>query len=210
MTDTISLSWPLIAGGFMVTVLAPLFMALMTTIQMRRGKREDVAAAKAAQDANWAREDQLEERSIARQKVISDQAAEAARLLLESNRQVAMRADELNTKIGVVHALVNSAMTSQIQTEYDGVTRELILLNLLVDGDAKAGREPSQEFVAALGAAKAKIAELRVLLDERHRQAAVIEKQADNTAAALATVSTIASAAGSIAAAAIATSGPAP
>lgn len=199
-TDTISLSWPLIAGGFMVTVLAPLFMALMTTIQMRRGKREDVAAAKAAQQADWDRQDQLEERSIKRQETIATQAAVAAKLLLESNIRVAARADELNTKISIVHDLVNSGMTSQIQAEHDGVTRELILLNLLTDNDVKAGREPSKDFIAAIGAAKAKITELRILLDERHRQAAVIEKQADNTAAALATVSTIASAAGTVAA----------
>jgi hypothetical protein len=170
--------WPVIIVGFVVGVLWPLTMVLITTFQLRLGKKQDAEAAAQVQQASWDREDEKEQRQIERQEHI-------AKLLLEANQRDAERAKVNASTLGVVHNLVNSQFTAQLQIAYDGVARELVWLNLLLASHKREGTDPDATMVAAVAAAKAKLAELRITLDERQRQSALIQKQADNKAAEL-------------------------
>lgn len=138
-----------------VTVGTPVLTIFITNRNAAAIKKED-----------WERQDK-----------VAAQAAEAARLLLASNERVARTAEFTNGKLDVIHTLVNSNFTAAMQAEYDATIALLTTMQEIVELKRKAGDEPSPETIAAIEATKAKIAKLRIALDERLRQAKLAEQR---------------------------------
>jgi len=141
--------------GTMGTVFGPMLLAAQLNKARLVEKRED-----------WKRQD-----------AVAAQAEEAARLLLAANERVARATIKTNTKLDVIHTLVNSNMTAAMQAELDATTREVAMMREVVALNEAAGRTPSQEALAAIEATQNKINELSASLQDRLRQTKVAESQ---------------------------------
>lgn len=73
----------------------------------------------------------------------------------------------LKDRIAVVHTLVNSSLTSAIQSELDATVRELALMREVIALKQAAGHSPTRETLALLDSTVAKIAELKLKLADR-------------------------------------------
>jgi len=130
--------------------------------------RQNDAAARAAETARIL---------AARSDEVAAQAAEAARLLKLSNEVVAHTAAETTGKLDIIHELVNSSMTAAIQSEMEAVEREQVLIGEIIELKRAAGREPTDGTLAALTRSADSIRKLSLTLEDRHRQAALVEAQ---------------------------------
>lgn len=128
--------------ALIVSVLAPTIVAWQTNRSRRAEKRED-----------WARLDQ-----------VRDQAAEAARLLVQSNNVT-------NSKLDVIHTLVNSNMTAAMQDALDSTIRERAALMELAELRRATGSDPKAETTAAIALASSIIADLQATLADRRKSA---------------------------------------
>jgi hypothetical protein len=146
-------------------MMSPLLMAWLTNRNRAQEKTED-----------YARQDAV----AAKAELAARKVAEAAELLLASNAQVAKAADEAskatNTKLDVIHTLVNSNMTAAMQAELDSRRIALALMLEVVELKKTAGSSPTAEALEAVGAAKGKIVELEAALNDRLKQSKEIEK----------------------------------
>ncbi len=147
-------SWQAIILALIVSVIAPLIVSLTTNSSRRADKAQD-----------WARQD-----------AVAQQAAEAAKLLLSANERVASSTAAIvstavatNSKLDVIHALVNSNMTAAMQDSLDSSLRELATLRELVELRRSTSGEPSMETTSAIALAEAKINELRTTLEDRKK-----------------------------------------
>lgn len=143
-------------------VISPIVLAVIA----RRSKKQD-----------WERQDK-----------VAAQAAEAARLLVSSNRQISERLEESNAsteqRLDQIHTLVNSNLTVAMQSEttatashLTALQRERLLLLEIIALKRSQGLDPSEEAMAALAAsgeqisaAQEKLAELRINMRTRHEQ----------------------------------------
>jgi hypothetical protein len=116
----------------------------------------------------------------ARQDVVAAKAAHAAELLLNRQNAVAKQADLVattlqasnvvtNTKLDVIHTLVNSNMTAAMQAELTATERELAMMKEVGQLNQAAGREPSVESLAAIKSTQDRIGELQAALEDRLR-----------------------------------------
>ena len=96
-------------------------------------------------EADWARQD-----------ILSERAADGVK--------------ETNGKLDVIHELVNSNLTAEIQAKLDALITTLAMLHEVIDLKRAAGREPTSGALAAVEATEAKIAEARRQLAERQQQ----------------------------------------
>ena len=113
-------------------------------------------------------------------------AAEVARQIVKSNELVVSGIDASNSKLDVVHTLVNSQMTTALESELGATERQLALMHELSAMRAGAGLVPSQESDIAIHATEEKIVRLKSDLKIRARQAATVAKQiAEEPAAAI-------------------------
>jgi hypothetical protein len=131
------------------SAVSPLTLAYLTNKHTRRDRAED-----------WARQD-----------AVALHAARAAELLLADNKKVAATTALVITKLDVVHTLVNSTLTEAMQSEYEAVKRELVLLNEIVALNKVAGREPSNAALLEISQAEIKIGELSQALADRLKAA---------------------------------------
>lgn len=83
----------------------------------------------------------------------------------------------IKAQLDTVHTLVNSAMTAAKQSEYDALVRDLASMLEVVDLRKKSssGEPSSKEILDAIETARNKIAVLRIELDDRQRQAKLID-----------------------------------
>lgn len=137
------------------TIGSPLVLFHMTSNANRTSKVED-----------WKRED-----------AVAAKAAEAAKLLLQANAEVAAAARVTNQKLDVIHTLVNSNLTAAMQSEYDATFRELILMKEIVKIKQKDGHDPSKETLDTVAVTEAKLAELQAKLTDRMKAQATIDAQ---------------------------------
>lgn len=142
------MDWNTLSIALIAGLLSPMLLAYFTGRQRRAEKLED-----------YIRQDQVAER--------------AARAVV-AVAQVGMAT---NSKLEVIHGLVNSSLTSAMQSEHDAIAAQLILLKELTQIRKDAGKEPSTETISALGALEAKLAELTIHLAERAKQAEVAAAQ---------------------------------
>jgi hypothetical protein len=108
---------------------------------------------------------------------VAAQAAEAASLLVESNERIASTAATTNGKLDVIHTLVNSNLTTEMQGRLEEMEARLALMREVVDLKRAAGKKPTVAVNAAIKATEAGIAGLQTELAERLQQNKVAEKQ---------------------------------
>jgi len=170
---------------------APLLMAVITNRSRRAEKeqdyaRQDTVARQAAEAARLLSEQQ--KISIIKTEEVAKQAAEAAKILSEQQAKTSARAEEVaellsrnttttNNKLEVIHTLVNSNLTSSMQSEHDATRRELAMMLEVIELKKVAGLVPSIETLAEVEATKIKIAELSARLADRTAQQAKVEVQ---------------------------------
>jgi hypothetical protein len=138
--------------------------------------REDMVADRAAEAAKLL----LERQNAVAVEVanVRKKAEETAGLLVAANAEVADKvavvaenASAANEKLDVIHTLVNSSMTSAIQSEYDAIVRELAMMKEVVELRRAGGQLGVNESMQlAIQATEGKIEDLKQVLAERHRQ----------------------------------------
>jgi hypothetical protein len=157
-TDLISSWLPILA--LTAAFSSPLILAWLTGRQRSLEKRED-----------WRREDEVAAR-----------AAQAARLLLDSQERVARKVAEVATttakassgvsaQLNQIHTLVNSNMTLAMDNELVAYRSNLVLLK------AEQMRSPTPELVVAIGLMSAKITELDAQLHDRKVATDIAQRQ---------------------------------
>ena len=171
-----------LAQIIIVSLLSPAVLLAVGFFFASRAKKED-----------WRRQDIVADRAAKAAQAITigmketaDQAQVAAKLLVINNEAVASTAAVTQSKLDVIHTLVNSNMTAAMQAELDATVRELAMMNEVIALNRAAGREPSKEALGAIVDTGAKIAELRAALADRLKQTQVAESQAAAAAAAAA------------------------
>ncbi len=142
-------------------ILSPLLLAALMNSSRRRDKKQD-----------YDRQDAVAEKAQG----VADQAAEAAKLLVAANERVAATTADTNSKLDVIHVLVNSNMTAAMQAEHDARSESLVLMLEIAELKRSAGMDLLPEAAQAIAITKVRIAELRATLDERqaHTRAAAI------------------------------------
>ena len=166
------------------TVLTSAILPLVLNIVTARART-------AEKIADNKRQDELTTRTENAAKDVAIQAREAARLLVLNTSKVAEVAKETgdkivvaakvtNDKLDVLHTLVNSQYTAALQAELDATMRELVMVHEVIDLKRAQGQQPSEMSQATIAATEAKIAALHTTLDERAKQAKVVETQQAN------------------------------
>lgn len=187
MNATIITAVVSLIGILAVGVLVPVYLVARS----ERMRREDQAEAEQVRreeareaarlhredrDAEWARQDRVAERAAEatrkvtdNQRIIAGQAATAADLLLENNKQVAETQKVTNGKLDIIHTLVNSNLTAAMQAEYDAVKRELAMMREVIALRRTLGQDPSPDSLAEMHATEKKLAGLAEKLEDRHK-----------------------------------------
>jgi hypothetical protein len=152
------------------SAISPLILSILSNRSRRAEKLEDYAR----QDAVAAKAEEAAKLLLERQKATASDAATVARKLLDANDRVAdaaqvavETAQVTNTKLDLIHTLVNSNMTAAMQSEFDAVVRELAMMREVITLNRAAGREPSLDTLAAIKSTEDKITELRAALADR-------------------------------------------
>jgi hypothetical protein len=140
-----------IVVALIVSLISPMVLGYLTNRARMADKRED-----------WARQD-----------AVAAQAAEAAALLLEQNKQVAETAIETNRKLDVVHVLVNSDMTSSLRAQLVALRGQVVVLHKLMRTDA---HDTTDAEMAALEAAESQILVLVDTIAQRDQQQKLIDQ----------------------------------
>ena len=135
--------------------VSPMVLSFFTNRARRADKRLD-----------WEREDETAKRA---EKVAKD--------LQESNRRVAAAALVTNEKLDVIHTLVNSNVTKEMEARLEGSRRELAGLKEIIELRRSSGHEPTEESLAVIIATQDGIHELENDLADRRRQQKVVERQ---------------------------------
>jgi len=136
-------------------VVGPVILNVLNNRARRKDKQED-----------WKRED-----------MVAAKAAEAAKLLLAANERVASQAERANDKLDVIHTLVNSNVTKEMEARLEGSRRELAGLREIVELRKASGQEPTEEALATIISTEENVHELENDLADRRRQQTVVEQQ---------------------------------
>ncbi|MGA2412710.1 MAG: hypothetical protein ABSG46_20295 [Candidatus Binataceae bacterium] len=152
------------------TVFGVAFGVIAGTFQIRKIRSDNkIAVAAAKEVAHKAAEAAVS--LTASQTQVASKAAEAAVDLIASQKVVAdtlvVANAKTNSKLDVIHALVNSNMTTAMQSELDATVRELAMMREVVALNGAAGRPPSEESLGAIDATQTKINELKAALADR-------------------------------------------
>lgn len=156
-------------NAFVAVVLAvsstvsPLLLSMLNSRNRRKEKVEDYAR----QDAVATQAKEAARLLVERQDAAASKAAEAAQLLATNTAKVAETAERANDKLDVIHTLVNSNMTTALQSEYDAIVREAAMMQEVIELKIAAGSQPTIKTLASLTATKAKIIELGTALADR-------------------------------------------
>jgi biopolymer transport protein ExbB/TolQ len=124
--------------------------------------------------ADYARQDAVAARAEKNAAALLERQDKAAKLLLESNKIVEETARISNGKLDVIHTLVNSNMTSAMQSELDATGRELAMMLEVIELKKVSGLQPTEEVISALGATRGKIVELQAMLADRRKQSELV------------------------------------
>jgi hypothetical protein len=126
-------------------VAAPAIMATIQYAFQRGMKKQD-----------WARQD-----------VVAERVEQAARILKDTTAHTDATLVELKTGQKQIHTLVNSNLTSEMQSRKDSIERELVSLNELVSLKRKLRVKPNPRTLVAIKTAEASLAELELQLEDR-------------------------------------------
>lgn len=171
-------------------IVSPVVIARVTEQARRKDKQEDWArqdavAAQAADAALLLLEKQDEIAQAAKQ--ASQKAEAAATRLIETNervgRQNAEAAMGINSKLDVVHRLVNSNMTAAMQSELDAKKAQRAALRVVIGYKQSAGANVTDDEVE-INVLNVKIATLEATLTDRQIQQEIADAQQVTVAAA--------------------------
>lgn len=159
-----------IAG--IVSVLTGVVGPMLTAFFLNRNRRAEKVE-------DWKRQDEVAAQLLERQDAIAAQTAEAARLLVASDKRVADTARETQAQLKVIHTLVNSNLTASMQAALDAQVSLLAALLEIVDLKGKSGFAPTTDALATVESTKAKIAELQAVLLDRRRMEQIKPEELD-------------------------------
>jgi hypothetical protein len=171
---------------------APAFLAYLTSRINQRGQREAAVIARAARKEDWARQDAVAAQAaeaarllLERQDKTAAAAAETARRLVTANERVATTAAaaaaETNGRLGQIHELVNSSMTTQMEDAHTALVQQAIYMREVIRLNEEAGRKPDTAALAALAALEARVTELAAKLRDRAVATTVADAQRDTS-----------------------------
>ncbi len=133
----------------LASTLSPIIQSVISSRQRRKEKAEDYA----------------------RQDAVAAQAAQAARLLLESNERVSRQAAEIaeaaQGKMEQIHTLVNSKLTEEMERGLIALEAQVVLLERVMQLNIAAGKETQEADHITLANLKRTVADLRHSLMER-------------------------------------------
>jgi hypothetical protein len=159
------------------SITAPLYLSHRTEKMHRddlleQYRREDLVAkrASAVAEALLAQQQQTARDLAAAHADANCRTDEVARTAARTNASV-------NGKLDIIHQLVNSSMSAAMQSELDALETSLVMMKEVIDLKRTAGHEPTEEAIAAVQAAEAKIREARANIDDRLKQSELIEQQ---------------------------------
>jgi hypothetical protein len=159
------------------SITAPLILAHRTE-KMHREDRE----------AEYARQDEIARAASAAVAAAGQAATDAHTFAAETASKVsdqlnaagaeaARVAESTNSRLDIIHALVNSGLTSVMKSELAAVERELELLREVTELHRANGREPSAETLASIKATEKKIDELTQVIRDRDAAEQEIREQ---------------------------------
>lgn len=158
-------------------LVAPSLLAVFQQYFRRQEKQQD-----------WDRQDKVAEQAaqaaqllLERQTISARKVDEAASLLKENNKAVAVTAAETQGQLRQIHTLVNSNMTAAMQSEMDQREIALALMNEVIDLKKSSGIQPSTETKATLEQMAASIDELNAKLSDRLNQQTIATAEAIKT-----------------------------
>jgi hypothetical protein len=159
--------------AIMVAVIGPTLLTWLQGRQHAADRREDWER----QDLVAERLQQRNEEVAARAHDVAIQTQHAAQLLLANNKAVDAATRATNTKLDVIHTLVNSNMTAALQGELDSTRANLVTLRELIGLRVAQGQEPDDDARAALAALEEKVGRLASNLQDRVEQTKVADAQ---------------------------------
>ena len=161
-----------------VTLVQVLSLALINGWLGGRKETRDAAIKREEKQEEWRRQD-----------VVAAQAAEAARLLLEAQRETIARTDKVarlteqatrqtSAKLEQIHVLVNSEMTAARTAERD--TQQLLVLALKhsLTLSQALGHPPDKQELDALAVAEERIVKLNKIILDRNEAQRLVDEEA--------------------------------
>lgn len=156
--------------GVVTAVVGPLLLAR----QLEQGRVKALERAEQRQDLVISRADNVARRAAEAAETLLKQNAEdvaarteVARVARETDQAISSKLEHLDAGQKVIHALVNSSMTAQMQSELDATVRELAGLLEIVELKTLAGQPPTAEALGAIASTRMKIGELQANLHDR-------------------------------------------
>lgn len=149
------------------SITAPLILAHRTE-KMHREDRE----------AEYARQDEIARAAHAAVETAGQAATDARTFAAETATKVTAQlnaageeaarvAESTNSRLDIIHALVNSGLTSVMKSELAAIERELELLHEVTELHRANGREPTPEMLASIQVTEKKAAELAQVIADR-------------------------------------------
>ena len=132
-------------GVASLSTLAPLITILLTSRTRSREKQED-----------WRRQD-----------VVAEQAAKAAKLLLDAQAQTSLQNIATQGQLRVIHTLVNSNLTKEMQDRFAALNAQIFLTKEVMRLNHLNNLEPDSASLAALHKLEEVAATLSTTLTER-------------------------------------------
>lgn len=142
-----------------ITSLSALITAVVLNLLTNRARQRERSEDFARQDA------------VAKEVKAVKAATEAAAKLLLANTS------DTNTRLAVIHTLVNSQMTAALQSERDATERLLVVMLEIIELKKTTGHSPNTETLTAVEVIRNRVKELQVILTERGIQTAIAAEQ---------------------------------
>lgn len=160
----------IVAGPTFVAVFVPIAVGWIKARGDRQQRLDDAKIR--AEEREETRKEQREIKllDLKRQDDVAARAAEVARALVENSGVT-------NTKLDVIHTLVNSNLTAAKESELSAIQRELVMMNEVISIKRATGHEPSVEALSAIKVTEARIADLKQELVERAEATAKADAQ---------------------------------
>jgi hypothetical protein len=171
---TVSSALPLIISvtlGVILAIFSSITAPLILAHRTEKMHRED-------REAEYARQDEMARaahaavqaagRAATDARTFASETATKVTAQLDAAEATAARATEsTNSRLDIIHALVNSGLTSVMKEELAALERELGLLHEVCELHRANGREPTPEMLATIKVTEQKVAELTQVIADR-------------------------------------------
>ncbi len=147
----------------LVTAVVPAVIVILNGWQLRRTQAE-----------SWAREDKV----AARVEAVALASTETARLLVEADRRRTVEAATLDAKVGMIHALVNSNLTTEMKGRLVALRGQVVLMERVDTLLRQQGSVPTEDEDDAVAGVKSQVAELEAQLAMRFVQQDSLDRRA--------------------------------